>query len=434
MRYQPVDKLREYFVGHHLARADDSFEEAKIRLVFNFMMALLVVAIAFMPVLFSYETRLFTYVNFAVFSMLLISLFFLRFMHSHQLPTFMFASTIMLLASVNSIFNNGLLTPDISVWYFISIAFVAYALKPRYLVALVILMYVLMAVISILKYNHMLPLSPNRSDSDSLNVATFIMIITLPLVLKMLTEYVTTKEGAISRFKQSIDEKNRILGVVAHDLRNPIGAAMSCIEMAQRQVQSGCADRAGKYFGLANDSCKRALAQIEELLTFATLREDVRKLTFETTDAEPFVAGIVTAHQVPASRKHIALRFHRSGHEQFISINKLHFSRAVENVLSNAIKFTPEGGRIDVSLQRMDDHVRIVVADTGIGIPDHLKDRLFTEFTPSARAGTNQEHSTGLGMAISQQIVRLLDGRIWFESQEGNGSTFFIELPLHKRR
>jgi signal transduction histidine kinase len=434
MRYQPVDKLRDYFVGHHLARAEDSFEEAKIRLVFNFMMALLVVAIAFVPLLFSYEIRLFTYVNFAVFSLLLVSLFFLRFMRSHQLPTFMFASTIMMLASVNSIFNNGLLTPDISVWYFISIAFVAYTSKPRYVVALVILMYVSLAVISFLKYNHMLVLNPNPSDTESLNVATFVMIVTLPLILRMLTGYVTSKEGAISRLKASMDEKNRILGVVAHDLRNPIGAAMSCIEMAQRQIQSGYTDRANKYFGLANDSCQRALAQIEELLTFATLREEVRKLTFETTDAEPFISSAVAAHQAPAFRKKISLQFHRSGMEHFISINKLHFSRAVDNVLSNAIKFTPEGGRVDVSIERVDDNVRIIVTDTGIGIPEHLKERLFTEFTPSARTGTNQEQSTGLGMAITQQIVRLLDGRIWFESQEGKGTTFFLELPLHKNR
>ena len=432
MQYQPVERLRNYFVGHHLARAGDSYEEAKIRLVFNFMGAFYIVALAFLPILFEYKVRLFSYINAALYPTLLFAIFALRFMRSHEIPSFMFASTVVLFASANSVFNNGELTPNISVWYFIAVAFAAYTSRPRYVMALVILIYASLGIIQWLKYNNLLTVNPQYSEQDNLNLTPFIMVVTLPLILKMLTEYVNTKEGAITRFKQSIDEKNRILGVVAHDLRNPIGAAMNCIEMAQRFLQGGHPDHAHKYFGLANDSCQRALAQIEELLTFSTLREEARKLTFETTNAVPFIAAVVEAYKLHAGRKQITIEFRSNVDEVFVSINKLHFSRAIDNVLSNAVKFTEEGGRIDVCVQKNGEHARISVADTGIGIPDSLKDRIFSEFTPSARKGTQQEHSTGLGMAITQKIVQLLDGRIWFDSEEGRGTTFHIELPLHR--
>ena len=432
MQHQPVEKLRNYFVGHHLARAGDSYEEARIRLVFNFMAALYLVALACIPILFEYQIRVFSYINFTMYPLLLLSMFSLRFMRSHEIPSFLFASTVVLFASANSVFNNGELTPNISVWYFIAVAFTAYTARPRYVVALVVLIYICLALIHLLKYLHLLTVNPLYSEEASLSLTPFIMLITLPLIIKMVTEYVDTRECAITRFKTSIEEKNRILGVVAHDLRNPIGAAMNCIEMAQRLLQVGHPDHAKKYFGMANDSCQRALAQIEELLTFSTLKEDARKLTFETTNAVPFIAAVVEAYKLHASRKEITIAFRSTIDEVFISINKLHFSRAVDNVISNAIKFTEEGGRIDVCVEKAGAFAHISVADTGIGIPDSLKGSLFSEFTPAARKGTMQEHSTGLGMAITKKIVTLLDGRIWFESEEGKGTTFHIELPLHR--
>ncbi|MBN2718533.1 MAG: HAMP domain-containing histidine kinase [Deltaproteobacteria bacterium] len=432
MQYQPVEKLRNFFVGHHLARADDCYEEAKIRLIFNFMAAFYLVAIAFIPILFEYRIRLFSYINFAMYPLLLLSMFALRYTRSPELPTFLFAATVVLFASANSIFNNGELTLNISVWYFLAVAFAAYTARAGYVIALVILIYACLAIIHLLKYLQLLSVNPQYSEAASLSLAPFIMLVTLPFVLKILSEYGHTKDGAITRFKSSIEEKNRILGVVAHDLRNPIGAAMNCIEMAQRFLQGGNADHANKYFGMANDSCQRALAQIEELLTFSTLREDARKLTFETTNAVPFIAAVVEAYKLHAGRKQITLEFGATVDELFVSINKLHFSRAVDNVLSNAIKFTEEGGHIDVCVQKVGENARISVADTGIGIPDSLKDSIFSEFTPSARKGTQQEHSTGLGMAITKKIVTLLDGRIWFESEEGKGTTFHLELPLHR--
>ena len=93
------------------------------------------------------------------------------------------------------------------------------------------------------------------------------------------------------------------------------------------------------------------------------------------------------------------------------------------------MKFTPDGGTIRVSLARRDTAVLLTIADTGVGIPAALQAGLFEKFTKARRTGLRGEKSTGLGMSIIKTIVDLHQGRIWLDSTEGQGTTFYIELP-----
>ncbi|MBN2342556.1 MAG: hypothetical protein JXX29_10940 [Deltaproteobacteria bacterium] len=429
MRNRLGVKVRNFFIGHHLQRAEDSFEEAKVRLIFSFFVAFLMVTLAFFPFFFKYENRTFTYINIAFYSLYILPFFILKYTRSYETASFLFGVAVVLAASANSIFNNGLLTPNISVWYFIAVAFGAYTLRPRYIISLVVIMYICLSIIDWLKYNDYLHLSPNFSEKENLDATPFIMVLTFPLILKLLVEYVRSKQGAISNLKSSVSERDRILGVVAHDLRNPIGAAINCLEMGRRHLAGGNQERLARYLTLADESCRRALAQIEELLELSKLRGDERRLQRQPENTVPFVRQVVDAYRARADQKHLALRFADDMPEVWICVNKLQFSRVLDNVISNAIKFTDEGGTVDVRVDAASETVTISVKDTGIGIPDALREKLFAEYTPSSREGTDHEFSVGLGMAISQKIVTLHSGRIWFESSEGNGSTFYIEIP-----
>ena len=119
-----------------------------------------------------------------------------------------------------------------------------------------------------------------------------------------------------------------------------------------------------------------------------------------------------------------------SPHRLFCSINKTKFSRVIDNLITNAIKFTPSNGSVVVAIQPDTRGVVLKFHDTGIGIPSSLKAGLFEPFTASGRTGTANEHSTGLGLSIAKKIVESHAGEIWFESEEGEGSTFFLRLPL----
>ena len=113
-----------------------------------------------------------------------------------------------------------------------------------------------------------------------------------------------------------------------------------------------------------------------------------------------------------------------------LPVNREKLWRVVSNIIANAIKFSPTGARIAVSLEQKAQSVLIKVADHGIGVPPEMAGKLFYMFTEAKRPGTAGEQPHGLGLAISKQIVMAHGGNIWFESQPGNGTTFFVELPL----
>lgn len=113
----------------------------------------------------------------------------------------------------------------------------------------------------------------------------------------------------------------------------------------------------------------------------------------------------------------------------FFEIDEPKFMQAINNLLSNAIKFTPDGGVINLRLEERADKVLIQVEDNGIGVPDHLQEKIFEKFSKARRPGLKGEPSTGLGMSIIKTIIEWHGGRIWLESEENKGTTFFIELP-----
>ncbi|RZL10649.1 MAG: ATP-binding protein [Hymenobacter sp.] len=104
--------------------------------------------------------------------------------------------------------------------------------------------------------------------------------------------------------------------------------------------------------------------------------------------------------------------------------------QVLNNLLGNCLKFTPDGGVVSVRVTQQPTQILLTVADTGIGIPAALLPRLFERFTPARRVGLRGEKSTGLGMSVIKTIVALHHGRIWVESEENRGTTFFIQLPL----
>ena len=114
-----------------------------------------------------------------------------------------------------------------------------------------------------------------------------------------------------------------------------------------------------------------------------------------------------------------------------MAINKDRFSRAIENLLSNATKFSRKDDTITISTRCSGGPVVISVADTGIGIPQELRDKIFEPFTKAGRAGTADEKSIGLGLSMVKKTVHLHGGNIRFESEVGKGSTFFIQLATH---
>ncbi|MEZ2445837.1 ATP-binding protein [Chitinophaga sp. RCC_12] len=227
---------------------------------------------------------------------------------------------------------------------------------------------------------------------------------------------------ALRSLEQSQLDNTRIMKVVAHDLRNPIAAAVSIstLLLESKQLQQG--DK--EMLELMKTSSLHSLDMIADLLNMNITAAGLKK---EPVEMHTLLRYCIDLLKFKSAEKQQMITLHTK--ETVININREKIWRVVSNIIANAIKFSPKGAVINVALHDRQDTVLISVADHGIGIPDNLKDRVFSMFTDAKRRGTSGEQSFGLGLAISRQIVEAHEGKIWFESNSDAGTTFYVELP-----
>lgn len=214
-----------------------------------------------------------------------------------------------------------------------------------------------------------------------------------------------------------------MLKVVAHDLRNPIGAMTSIANLMLDDGPRSDNDR--MMLDLLKTSGENSLELVNDLLLMHTRSEELIK---EAVDMYELLEYCVELLEFKAKEKMQQLIL--TAAHVLIRVNRGKIWRVISNLITNAIKFSPNGARIQVLMEVKPDKVQIRVKDQGIGIPEDMKDKIFDMFTISRRAGTAGEQSFGLGLSISRQIVEAHGGTIWCESAPGNGSTFYIELPM----
>jgi two-component system sensor histidine kinase VicK len=153
-----------------------------------------------------------------------------------------------------------------------------------------------------------------------------------------------------------------------------------------------------------------------------------KSLQKESIDLKTFIESQLPAFELYAKQKGVKLNIHLPTEDVYAHINQEKMIRVVENLLSNAIKFTGVGGEITIALKKESQKVQLQVSDTGIGIPEPIQKSVFNKFTKANRQGTGGEATTGLGLYIVKQIVDLHKGKVWLESKENQGTSFFVEL------
>jgi signal transduction histidine kinase len=141
------------------------------------------------------------------------------------------------------------------------------------------------------------------------------------------------------------------------------------------------------------------------------------------------LAAAVEANQPYGSRFEVVLELAEVPRDAYVLVDADRIMQVLTNLLSNAAKFSPPHARVTLGAERRGAEVRISVTDRGPGIPRNFRDRIFQRFAQADSSTTRQREGTGLGLSISKAIVEHLGGRIGFESQEGAGTTFFIDLP-----
>jgi signal transduction histidine kinase len=231
-------------------------------------------------------------------------------------------------------------------------------------------------------------------------------------------------ERALNELKSNGQEKDRILRAVAHDLRNPIGGIAS---LTQLMDEDECTDDQKETIDLIRETSLNSLELINELLE---VTNDGTKLAKrEAVEINSLLSHSIELLRFKAAEKEqqIKLMLLDKPLDLFISREKIW--RVMSNLISNAIKFSPEKTVINVKIVTRKNEVEISVKDNGIGIPAKAKDTVFHMFTEAKRPGTAGEKSFGLGLSICKQIIEDHNGKIWFESDGANGTTFYVNLP-----
>ena len=240
---------------------------------------------------------------------------------------------------------------------------------------------------------------------------------------------VTVEQEYTRNADKFMAKKNTTMEILSHDLAGPFNMLQQLAVFFQEKTEPLHDPQLEKLVQVMQDTCRDSVNLIREFVDSEFVESANVQLKRARVDLTASLRQVMETYQQAERLVAKNFSFRSTPDQIYIELDNNKFMQVINNMLSNAIKFTREGGHIAVTVEQHPDHVLVTVADNGIGIPERLQPVLFERFTKARRPGLRGEKTTGLGMSIIQSLVRLHDGTIWFESQENVGTTFYIKLP-----
>jgi signal transduction histidine kinase/ligand-binding sensor domain-containing protein len=230
------------------------------------------------------------------------------------------------------------------------------------------------------------------------------------------------------------EKKNEFLGIAAHDLRSPLGVICGWTDVHIDRLRQGKDDpeRLLRDLEKVNRVGRQMAALVSELLDYTAIESGRLTLDVRPTKLATILADIEPLYAEQARRKEIAFEIEPPAGLPEVLADRGRVVEILDNLVTNAIKYTRRGGHVAIRCERQDGHVVTHVRDDGQGLsPEDLK-TVFRTWTRLSARPTEGESSTGLGLAIARKIVELHSGKIWVESEQGKGATFSFSLPVAK--
>lgn len=236
---------------------------------------------------------------------------------------------------------------------------------------------------------------------------------------------------ARNNFYQKNKEKDELLGLTAHDLKNPINS-ISMLSKVLRDADELSTEEVKEYSGDIASTAERMLSLIKELLDFNAIEEGRIKVKAEELELNEILADITNFYKNTAERKDISLITDLPDNTFYINSDRNAIAQILDNLISNAIKYTSPGKKVYISLKEENGNAVIRIDDEGQGFTEEDKKKIFQKFSKLSAKPTAGEHSTGLGLSIVKKYADLIGAEIKLESEAGKGSTFFIKIPIPK--
>ena len=271
----------------------------------------------------------------------------------------------------------------------------------------------------------------NRADASAPQpltqpVGTEGRVMSLEAQLKQSLQHIAELEARDSL-------KTQFLANISHDLRTPLTAVITHAEILRDGILGPLSERQlDSVVGIINGG-RQLLDQVGEILTYARGAANQLTITRTTFDFADVVAQLSALNDALVSKKGLTLDTEVEDGLAPINADREKVTHIVGNLLGNAIDFTPQGGRVWLrafaNVRNGVDECVVEVGDTGIGISSEHHDLVFREFAQVDSSASRQHHGTGLGLTIARKLVELHGGRIWLESELGQGSRFYFTIP-----
>lgn len=267
----------------------------------------------------------------------------------------------------------------------------------------------------------------NKKETSELDMGMVILTVVI-LLLVLLWLYLRKINRLNRELKASNHVKDTLFSVIGHDLKGPAGSAAHLITLMETEkfpeeelqtMLSELRKQTATSFELLTSLFEWGRAQLQGV--------QVRPVNLLT---KPLIQANISLLNQQAAIKNIVITDHTAPDTHILADHD-HFDFIIRNLLSNAIKFTYEGGRIDIKANQTDGEVIFSITDTGIGIST-AQQRAFTETSLHVQFGTRGEKGSGLGLLLIKEFMKANNGRIWLESMEGKGTTFYITFPVPK--
>jgi signal transduction histidine kinase len=256
-------------------------------------------------------------------------------------------------------------------------------------------------------------------------VVSFVFESSMQRALNDVQSQKVTIEQQSSVLEKLIEDKDNIIRILAHDLRNPLANISVITRLLEREIKE---EGAKEMVNMINSASSNAQVLVKHVLEMATLEYREGGVKLAAIDFQKVVHEVVQSFKQAADQKDISI--HAADFDKYCMVmaDLTYLRLVLENLVSNAVKYSPSGKSIKLQVDHHSEKVQIRVRDFGVGIPAEEEDRLFKKFSRLSSQPTAGESSNGLGLSLVKRYMELMNGKVWFERPDGAGSIFAIEL------
>lgn len=244
-----------------------------------------------------------------------------------------------------------------------------------------------------------------------------------------IAEDITVEEEYEAYLIEFTRRKNTALEIVAHDLRGPLAIVKSVSDAMEKDARELNYEEISTFTRFINKACETCINLIADLLSDEHLKSPTISVKKERVDIIHKINEAASSYFFSGGIQNM-FEIETEEDKLFIEVDIVKFDQIINNLISNAIKFTAPNGKINIRVKKENEYVMILFSDNGIGIPEELKPFIFDRYTKASRPGLKGEKSKGIGLSIVRDLVEVQGGHIQFESEENKGTTFYITLPL----